>query len=257
MRIFLIRHGESLGQVDESAYARLMDSNVPLTSLGRQQARAAGAFLKKFLRQTAESKKLSSCYNATADKLAESDKVRIWFSPFLRAVETKDELIEGLGKKRVKSSWEDFMLREQNFGLFSHITDTAEQKLKFPEEYKKYEAEKALAGKFYAVPPMGESRANVAERARIFVQDMMEIASRGNEDLVIVAHGVSLRAIEMAFMHRTVSWFEKEPNPGNCDITMIEGGRACGGYKVSRIYESPKDVPGVSTSSPGKKRRLG
>ena len=37
-RIILLRHGQSLGNVDESAYVTTADWRIPLTDLGRKQA---------------------------------------------------------------------------------------------------------------------------------------------------------------------------------------------------------------------------
>src|SRR5689334_20215561 len=41
-RIILVRHGESQGNLDMSAYTTTPDYRIPLTALGAEQARAAG-----------------------------------------------------------------------------------------------------------------------------------------------------------------------------------------------------------------------
>src|SRR6056300_1226844 len=41
-RILLIRHGETLGNVEERAYEKTADWQIPLTDRGREQARIAG-----------------------------------------------------------------------------------------------------------------------------------------------------------------------------------------------------------------------
>ena len=52
-RIILIRHGESEGNVDESAYVNTADWQICLTDKGKRQAQNAGAKLKKhYLRTT-------------------------------------------------------------------------------------------------------------------------------------------------------------------------------------------------------------
>lgn len=45
-RILLARHGESLGNVDKSEYAKTPDDALPLTSLGAEQARKLGRDIK-------------------------------------------------------------------------------------------------------------------------------------------------------------------------------------------------------------------
>lgn len=230
MRIFLVRHGESLGNVDQRAYAERMDHNVPLTEFGYEQAVDAGKAIKK--------------YYDSHPELA-GKKARIWHSPFKRTVQTKDGLIKGLAAERVESVREDFLLREQDFGLFSDIFDRKEQEEKFPEESAKYNRCRELNGKFYARPPMGESRADVAQRTRLFKGTLMRDVEHGTQDVIIVAHGVTNRAFEMDFLHKDVEWFEKSPNPGNCDITLIEGDREKG-YTATCIYkgkERPATLP--------------
>ena len=110
------------------------------------------------------------------------------------------------------------------------------QKELFPHEYELYQTVRQKQGKFYAVPPQGESRMNVALRTRQFKETMMRDFKGGQEDVVVIAHGVTNRALEMDFMHKGVEWFEKEPNPGNCDITLIEGDHTKG-YTATKIYE--------------------
>lgn len=229
MRMFLIRHGESLGNIDEHAYAERQDHNVPLTEFGYEQAQAAGATLKAYYDERPE----------LAGK-----KLRVWHSPFKRAVQTKDGILQGLGMDRVESMREDYLLREQDFGLFSDIFDRKEQEEKFPEESKKYTRSRELNGKFYARPPMGESRADVAQRTRLFKETLMRDVRAGHEDIVIVSHGVTTRALEMDFLHRGVQWFEDSPNPGNCDITLIEGDREHG-YTATRIYQGKERTPSL------------
>jgi len=229
MRIFLIRHGESLGNVDKTAYARLQDHNVPLTQWGYEQATEAGNAIKEYYDSKPELK---------------DNKIRIWYSPFLRTTQTKGGLLQGLGSERVESVREDYLLREQDFGLFSDTPDREEQQKKFPDEYAKFSACMSKAGKFYARPPMGESRADVAQRTRVFKDTVMRDVKGGQEDMVIVAHGVTNRAFEMDFLHKGVQWFEDSPNPGNCDITLIEGDRDKG-YTATCIYKGKERSPSL------------
>lgn len=49
MRIILLRHAESLGNVDELAYCRAPDHSLPLTPRGEQQAKAAGPAVRALL----------------------------------------------------------------------------------------------------------------------------------------------------------------------------------------------------------------
>ena len=213
MRIFLVRHGESVGNLDEKAYRQFGDHNVPLTQWGYRQAMDAGHAIATYL-----------------SKLPRPglQKIQIWYSPYLRTRQTKDALLEILPSEIVGPIREDYLLREQDFGLFTEIYDRAEQKQKFPDEFERWARLRSNSGKFYARPPDGESRADVAQRVRLFLQTVMHDVESGNDTIVIVGHGVTNRAFEMNFLHHPVEWFERSDNPGNADITLIEGTHAQG-----------------------------
>ena len=49
-RIVLIRHGESLGNVDDTAYASIPDWKIPLTRRGERQAAHAGEDLYNLIK---------------------------------------------------------------------------------------------------------------------------------------------------------------------------------------------------------------
>ncbi|MDM9625808.1 phosphoglycerate mutase family protein [Rhizobium sp. S152] len=222
MRIFLVRHGESLGNIDERAYGQFGDHNVPLTQWGHRQAIQAGEAIAAHIA------------GLTGPDLG---KLRIWYSPFLRTRQTRDALLTVLPPDRIGHASEDYLLREQDFGLFTEIYDRAEQKQKFPDEFEKWARLRSNSGKFYARPPDGESRADVAQRVRLFLQTMMHDVSNGNDNVVIVGHGVTNRAFEMNFLQHPVEWFERSDNPGNADITLIEGSHAHG-YTSTLLHQA-------------------
>lgn len=220
MRIFVVRHAESLGNVDESTYQHTVDPNVPLTQFGYQkQAVPCGEFLR------------TQCGDS---------KPRIYYSPFVRTDQTKDGIVEGFGgKDKFEKIYEDPFLIEQDFGIFSLVTDNAERERLFPEEYKVFRMLMESEHRFYAKGPGGESRLDVVARVRNNIDSIMRDAHEGVQDFIIVTHGVTSRAFEMSFMHRGVKWFEKSRNPHNCDVVLIEGDREHG-YKASKVYEGAK-----------------
>jgi 2,3-bisphosphoglycerate-dependent phosphoglycerate mutase len=227
MRVFLVRHGESLGNLNGQAYRQFGDHNVPLSEWGYRQALEAGQAIATHLEQM---------------QMERGKKLRIWYSPFLRTRQSKDALLETLPVELVDNVSEDYLLREQDFGLFTEIYDHAEQKQKFPDEFEKWARLRNTSGKFYARPPDGESRADVAQRVRLFLQTVMHDAERGNDTVVIVGHGVTNRAFEMNFLHRPVEWFEHSDNPGNSDVTLIEGTHAKG-YTSSLLHQAADRQP--------------
>jgi 2,3-bisphosphoglycerate-dependent phosphoglycerate mutase len=227
MHIFLVRHGESLGNLDERAYRQFGDHNVPLSQWGYRQAVEAGRSIAAYLQ---------------ALPASSAGKIQIWYSPYLRTRQTRDALLEVLPADRIGPVREDYLLREQDFGLFTEIYDHAEQKQKFPAEFEKWARLRSNSGKFYARPPDGESRADVAQRVRLFLQSAMHDARDASDTIIVVGHGVTNRAFEMNFLHLTVDWFERSANPGNADITLIEGTHA-GGYASSLFHQSSDRQP--------------
>jgi 2,3-bisphosphoglycerate-dependent phosphoglycerate mutase len=228
MRVFLVRHGESLGNLDERAYSQFGDHNVPLTQWGYCQATQAGAVITAYLAGLTE---------------PGSQKLRVWYSPFLRTRQSKDALLESLPVERVGKVREDYLLREQDFGLFTEIYDHAERKQKFPDEFEKWARLRSNSGKFYARPPDGESRADVAQRMRLFLQTIMHEARHGHDSVMIVGHGVTNRAFEMNFLQHPVDWFERSVNPGNADVTVIEGTPEIG-YTSTLLHQANDRQPG-------------
>lgn len=228
MRIFLVRHGESLGNINEQAYRQFGDHNVPLTQWGYQQALVAGRALADYV---AELRRL------------ETPKLRVWYSPYLRTRQSKDALLEALPFEWIEEVREDYLLREQDFGLFTEIYDHAERKQKFPDEFEKWARLRSTSGKFYARPPDGESRADVAQRVRLFLQTVMNDLTKAENDLVIVGHGVTNRAFEMNFLRHTVDWFERSDNPGNSDVTLIEPAQQ-GGHRAVLLHKARDRMPG-------------
>ena len=49
MKIFLIRHGESMQNTKENEKKKLPDHKVYLTEKGKKEAKEAGLFLKKYI----------------------------------------------------------------------------------------------------------------------------------------------------------------------------------------------------------------
>jgi 2,3-bisphosphoglycerate-dependent phosphoglycerate mutase len=208
MHIFLVRHGESLGNINEQAYRQFGDHNVPLTQWGYRQALAAGRAIAAYLAELPR---------------GQIRQLDVWYSPYMRTRQSKDALLEALPPGLVRSVREDYLLREQDFGLFTEIYDHAERRQKFPDEFEKWARLRSNSGKFYARPPDGESRADVAQRLRLFLQTVTSDVRDGNNDLIIVGHGVTNRAFEMNFLQHAVDWFERSDNPGNSDVTLIAG----------------------------------
>ena len=215
MKIFLIRHGESMQNTKENYSIGLPDHKVYLTEQGKEEARLAGEFLKKYISE---------------NDISLSNSV-LWVSPYTRTRETASIINENLGIKKVK---EDVTLIEQQYGLFSDKEIEIIKEL-YPDQFAFYDNYYQNDGKFYAKLPQGESPFDVALRTKQFINTIY----RDKEDvLFVVSHGTTIRTIVMNFFHYSPEWYSNEPTPGNCSIRLIESNDRVNSEHY--IYNEPK-----------------
>lgn len=209
MRLYLVRHGETTANLDKAVYLETADHAVPLSPKGHLQAQEAGDYFAKLM----------------SNPINSFDKVRVWASPYQRTRQTASEIMEKLKEAGVKHDYREHInLCEQQYGLFDGIPDD-ELKNHYPKEYEHYDKCERHEGKFWARMPLGESRFDVAVRVHQAFGTWIRDAERHNiRDLIVVTHGVTLRAIVMQWCHLTPEWFEAEKNPSNCAIRLLYDG---------------------------------
>ncbi len=213
MKVLLIRHGESIQNTKENFELRLPDHSVYLTAKGKEEADKAGKFLKEY------------CKSNNIDL----DNSILWLSPFKRTRQTKDIINSHLNISRVI---EDTSIVEQSYGVCS-LFDKDEMRKQYPYEFKLRDACYENEGKFYAKYPLGESPFDVAMRTKFFIE---ELYREGDKTHFVISHGVAIRTIVMNLMHYTVEWYNKEINPSNCSIRLIDPEILVDEY----IYNKPK-----------------
>jgi broad specificity phosphatase PhoE len=220
MRIYLVRHGESEGNVDKNVHNIKPDHALNLTSKGEEQALAAGNFLNTVLREDYNHQIRGLDYAYRYEQLARCDKPRLWTSPYNRTRQTSDGLLKaGIP---IESRREHIALVEQQFGLFDGVSDE-DLPIMFPAEHEHYKKSADFEGRFWARMPLGESRFDVSLRVHQAFGTFQRDLKHGVEDLIIVTHGVVIRAFVMMWCHKEWEWFENEPNPKNCSIRMLDG----------------------------------
>ncbi len=199
MKIFLIRHGESISNIKQNNLLGLPDHLVHLSQNGKLQAKQTGLFLKQYLKENQ----------------INLEQATLWISPYTRTRETAQIINQYLNIACIK---EDYTLIEQNYGLFSDKTIDEIKKL-YPEEFKHYDNYWQNNGKFYAKLPQGESPMDVALRTRQFLETVM---NDNSNPLFIVSHGTAIRTIIMNYFHHSPEWFNHEANMQNCSIRLID-----------------------------------
>lgn len=210
MRLYLVRHGETTANIDKSVYIETADHAVPLSKIGHLQAKAAG------------NKLASHFVNSTT-------LTRVWASPYKRTRQTAQEIMAELKIAGINFDYREHInLCEQQYGLFDGIPDEDLHR-HYPAEAAHYDKCERHEGKFWARMPLGESRFDVAVRVHQAFGTWIRDAERhGITDLIVVTHGVTLRAIVMQWLHLTPEWFEAEKNPANCAIRLIQDNKDFG-----------------------------
>ena len=200
-RIILIRHGESKGNVDETAYQHTPDWQIRLTEKGRKQAEQTGKMLRALMEKDRED--------------GERDpKVFFYISPYRRSKETAAGIAKNLEPEWIIGVREEPQLREQDFGNFQ----TGKMALT--------KTERQQFGRFFYRFPDGESGADVYDRMTIFedhmVRDIDNGRFPGSTNMVLCTHGLTLRVFLMRWFHWTVAEYERIANPANSVPIILE-----------------------------------
>ncbi|MGE0568658.1 MAG: histidine phosphatase family protein [Bacteroidia bacterium] len=193
-RIILIRHGESEGNVNKEVYAKKPDYALNLTANGEKQSLAAGKELKSILKR---------------------ESVFFYVSPMWRTRQTFEKIVEALQPNAI-NYLEEPRIREQEWGH-----------LRTKKESLAIEKDRDAYGVFYFRIPDGESAADVYDRVSDFFGTLHRDFEKDNypDNVVIVAHGMSIRLFLMKWFHWTVEEFELLANPRNCEIIVLERGK--------------------------------
>jgi broad specificity phosphatase PhoE len=204
--IFLIRHGESTGNVDKTIYETTPDWKVPLTETGKAQALVAAESLYKDISHTS----LTTAF---------------YVSPWHRARQTAEIIKTALENKGISiyKYHEDPRLREQDWGNCRSV-----------EHNKELIKERDIQGTFFYRMETGESGADVYDRISTFFDTLHRDYEKLDfpSNVVIVSHGITIRVFLMRFFHWTVEEFELLHNPKNCQIYKMQYDKSIEKYKL-------------------------
>lgn len=226
MELILVRHGISEANKDRTIHQTISDHVIPLAPEGFVQAKEAATKVQQYLQGEYE----HDCYKSCPGH-EPHHKVRMWVSPYLRTRQTANafDFLEWKDKCPILlDRREDIALCEQQFGLFDGLPDDQLAE-KFPAEYAYYDKCEKSHGKFWARMPLGESRFDVTLRVhQAFGTWQRDMEKHGVNTLIVVSHGVTIRAIVMRWLHLPFEWMEQEPNPPNCSVRIINCGKDLG-----------------------------
>lgn len=214
-KVVMVRHGQSMGNIDEDLYSKTPDNAMPLTKLGWEQARKAGQVLKD-------------------EVLPEGESVHFIVSPYVRTVESFHGVVSAWcdpsefkhvadRDKRLKAwygrllelglTWhEDPRIREQDFGNYQD-----------PESIKKFKKERNRFGSFFYRFPHGESASDVFDRVSTFLDSLWRsfYLSR-SRNYVLITHGISIRVLLARYFRYTIGQFQMLANPSNGEMVILK-----------------------------------
>lgn len=201
--LWLVRHGESAGNVAASAAERARveqieiahrDADVELSRLGEAQSRALGGWIA-----------------------ASATDFTIYCSPYRRARQTIEIALEQAGRGTAVRV--DERLRDRELGILDTLTSRGVER-RHPDEH----ARKRHLGKFYYRAPGGESWADVALRIRSFLSDL-DAAPPGVP--LIVAHDAVIMLflfVCLGLTERELLDFAAQNNVANASVTRLARG---------------------------------
>ena len=239
--LFLVRHGESAGNVASDAAHEaglpvidiaIRDMDVPLSPLGERQAAAVGRWI-----------------GALPD--GERPSV-VYASPYVRARTTAELALAAAGLEidRDVTFVVDERLREREFGILDRLTRRGITE-RFPEQAEF----RAHLGKFYHRPPGGESWADVLLRLRSFVDTISRECS--GERILVVTHQVVILMFRYILEHldeHQILAIDAEHQLANCSVTSYaleegDGGRhARLALRLFNHVAPLEDEPGVEVT---------
>lgn len=208
--LVLVRHAESarnvakkgntffLDEESRRAVRGVPDDHVPLTDEGRRQAEVTGRALREQF--------------GTFDC--------VYHSGYRRTQETAEQLLASCSPDEHAATRvrQHVFLRERDAGWTYDMT-TAEAEAAFPWLQAYWET----FGAFFARPPGGESLADVAQRAHLFLGQLFR--ERAGQRVLLVSHAGTLRVLRFLLEKWTYDEFLvrfRDDQVPNCAVTTYE-----------------------------------
>lgn len=224
MFLWIIRHCESQGNVDISTYTKMSNMEIGLSERGVEQARKLGQII--------------TSHFAIAPKA-------IICSPYVRAKQTAQIMLENMHLRVDVPIWEDMLLSEQLYGAATGCGSIDEFLSKNPSQVPL----RNNLGHFMYPFPQGESLAAVLARAETFLNKLFRLTSTGKPSdsfvscmtsYIVVAHKNFCSMLEQALTTKYTSeqedlmWMNGEARIYNLEYNLA--------FKEKIVVDSTKSL---------------
>jgi broad specificity phosphatase PhoE len=201
MKLFLVRHGTSQGNVNPRVYFEQNDCDIELTEKGKDDAAKAADRIYNIV---------TTSYNDDDIYLQKQiHRFNVVHSTYKRATQTCNILCDKL-KEYTETTVEKItpspLCREREWGS---LRDILESRKHTKDHFN-----------FYYKPTNGESFADTYQRAVIFHQNLITTSRYYNN--IIVAHGEFNKVYLMYLLGWDVAEFEKWSNQKNGEVWVVE-----------------------------------
>jgi broad specificity phosphatase PhoE len=211
MKIFLVRHGLSKGNVDKSEYFKNPDHVIELAEHGKTDAREAAEKIHSLIED----------YKDSEYPQSNVEYFNIIHSTYMRATQTANIIQDRLNEYdnySVQTMIPSPLCIEREWGS---LRDIVESEMKTNEHFN-----------FYYRPLNGESFCDVYKRAAIFHQWLLNTSKYENN--IVVAHGEFNKVYLMHLLNWDVSEFDKWRNARNGEVFLIKAGKLSNLTPLSR-----------------------
>ncbi|MBI1300923.1 MAG: hypothetical protein GC137_04600 [Alphaproteobacteria bacterium] len=226
MRILLVRHGQSEGNVDENKYIEVGDHDIALTHLGWRQAIGTGRFL--------------------ADLYKGKEKwPTTYISSYRRPKETMSGILHGMGDVIPGEPYlrEDPRLIEQYFGAGYYFRHAAQNGgSEWAKEFARIADDVNKKDRFAATYPLGESPKQQFIAVRSFIDGTLaRQVAKGDDDFLIVCHGAVINKFLFIWAHLPLDRHRDLVLTGNAGVISIEG--EFNNWRIRKIYDGEAGKP--------------
>lgn len=203
MRLYLIRHGESYGNINGKIVST---TDFELTEKGLLQSRRMGRRICAGL---------------------EGKQISAYCSSLARSRQTLQEILQCIGRKDVRIT-ESSCLKEMDLGLLEGMSWTQRR-----EKYPEIDLDQKLS---FLKAPGGESYQDVKKRCQAFIDDYLAREDDARS-ILIVSHGITLRVLTNLLLNRPdedvncLNWME------NTALTELVREKEHPAYRIARLND--------------------